>query len=50
MRNAKRIEEGSLVTYMYLTCEVVWSSVNYVNLKVLGEDIVYQGIHISKVN
>ena len=50
MRNANRIEEGSLVTYMYLTCEVIWSSVNYVNLKVLGEDIVYQGIHISKVN
>ena len=50
MENKKRIEEGSLVTYMGLTCEVTLSSINYVDLRVLGFDETYQGIHVSKIN
>lgn len=50
MENKKRITEGSLVTYKGLTCEVTYSSVNYVNLRALGFDEVFQGIHITKIN
>ena len=50
MKNEKQIKEGDLVSYMMLTCEVVRANVKFFDLKILGFDKVFQGIHISKIN